>query len=58
MIIKPKINDTNLTKNIFGYDENLKKYIYRLKKIEMCNYAVLVDLDTNKMIISLSLCQG
>ena len=25
MIIKPKINDTNLTKNIFGYDENLKK---------------------------------
>ena len=25
MIIKPKINDTNLTKKIFGYDENLKK---------------------------------
>lgn len=25
MIIKPKINDTNLTKKIFGYDENFKK---------------------------------
>ena len=25
MIIKPKINDTSLTKKIFGYDENLKK---------------------------------
>ena len=25
MIIKPKINDTNLTKKIFGFDENLKK---------------------------------
>ena len=25
MIIKPKINDINLTKKIFGYDENLKK---------------------------------
>ena len=25
MIIKPKINDKNLTKKIFGYDENLKK---------------------------------
>ena len=25
MIIKPKINDTNLTKKIFGYDENQKK---------------------------------
>ena len=27
MIIKPKINDTNLTKKIFGYDENLKKIL-------------------------------
>ena len=25
MIIKPKINDINLTKKIFGYDENFKK---------------------------------
>ena len=33
---------------IKNLNENLKKYIYRLKKIEMCNYAVLVDLDTNR----------